>query len=77
MPDILIRGVDPLVVEKLKSLAKARGTSLQAEAKRTLESSIHYTREEFLEVSRMWRERTAGRIHGDSTDLIRETRDAE
>lgn len=77
MPDILIRGVDPLVVEKLKSLAEARGTSLQTEAKRALESSARYTREEFLEVTRRWQERTTGRIHGDSTDLIRETRDAE
>ena len=75
MPDILIRGVDSTVVERLKRRASLRGTSLQVEAKRALESAAKYTKEEFLEVARESRERTKG-VGIDSTKLIRETRDA-
>ncbi|TLM69045.1 MAG: hypothetical protein FDZ70_09830 [Actinobacteria bacterium] len=75
MPDILIRGVDPLVVEKLKERAAAEGTSLQAVAKRIIESSVPYSREEFLKVAAAERART-GPQKTDSTELIREDRDA-
>ena len=75
MPDILIRGVDPIVVKRLKELAARKGTSLQHEAKTALESTIKYTTEEFLEVARQLREETKDTWHLDSTQLIRETRD--
>lgn len=76
MPDILIRGVNQIVVDKLKRRAALLGTSLQVEAKRALESTVKYSKEEFLEISRESRERTKGMPHTDSTKLIRETRDA-
>ena len=74
MPDILIRGVDSAVVERLKRRAELHGTSLQVEAKRALESATKFTKEEFLEVARESRERTRG-LDIDSTRLIRESRD--
>lgn len=76
MPDVFIRGVDPLVVEKLKRRAADRGTSLQFEAKTALESAVKYSRAEFLEVARASRARSAGTPQTDSTELIRETRDS-
>jgi plasmid stability protein len=75
MPDILIRGVDPIVVNRLKERAARFGTSLQHEAKMALESTVKYTWEEFLEVARAERESTRGTWHLDSTQLIREGRD--
>ena len=75
MPDILIRGVDPIVVKRLKERAARLGTSLQHEAKEALESTVKYTTEEFLEVAAAERASTAGTWHSDSTQLIRETRD--
>jgi plasmid stability protein len=76
MPDILIRGVDQSVVERLKARAAANHTSLQFEAKEALESTVKYSRAEFLEIARASRARSAGRPQTDSTALIRETRDA-
>jgi plasmid stability protein len=75
MPDILIRGVDPIVVERLKERARLHHTSLQHEAKMALESTVTYTREEFAEVAARSRARS-GPQTTDSTDLIRATRDA-
>lgn len=40
MPDILIRDVSPMVVERMKQKAAAEGTSMQALAKRTLEEKF-------------------------------------
>jgi len=76
MPDMLIRGVDPSVVERLKRRAAEHGTSLQFEAKAALESAVKYSRAEFLEVARASRARTTKIQQTDSTDLIRETRDS-
>jgi hypothetical protein len=76
MPDILIRGVDEAVVERLKQLAVSRGTSLQLEAKRALESAAKYTKEEFLEVARASQARSRHPQSTDSAKLIRESRDA-
>lgn len=75
MPDILIRGVDEHVIQRLKDRAAERGTSLQQEAKRALVSATKYTKEEFTEMSRRERESTKDTWHLDSTQLIRETRD--
>ena len=76
MPDVLIRGVEPAVIDRLKRRAALRGTSLQVEAKRVLEPGAKYTKEEFLHVAKELREETKGGPHTDSTVLIRETRDA-
>ena len=74
MPDILIRGVDPAVVDRLKRRAELRGTSLQVEAKHALESAAKYSKVEFLGVARQLREETKG-ASIDTTRLIREARD--
>lgn len=75
MAEVLVRGLDIEVVERLKSRAKRHGRSLQGEAKAILEAAATYSTEEALQVTRQWRQRLTGQIHGDSSDLIREDRD--
>lgn len=77
MAQMLVRDLDPEVVERLKERARANGRSLQKEVKAILEAAAAtYTMEEAREVTRKWQERWAGRKFSDSTELIRETRDA-
>jgi len=75
MAQVLVRDLDEKLVDRLKERAKDHGRSLQGEVKSILEGSVKYTMEEALEVAKRWQKRTAGRIHGDSADLIREDRD--
>ncbi len=75
MAEVLVRDLDSDIVERLKSRAKRHGRSLQGEAKAILEAAATYSTEEALRVTRQWRQRLTGQIHGDSSDLIREDRD--
>lgn len=73
MEKLLIRNLDPELVEQLKSRAKRNGRSLSAEVKHILESAVPnqaVNMEEILEHMAQMRERTRG-----SADLIREDRD--
>ena len=74
MADVLIRDVDPLVVERLKRKAAERRVSLSAVAREALSSYSEPDRARLMEEVRAIRSRT-GRVTGDSTDLIREDRD--
>ena len=76
MPDILVRGLEPSVVLRLKEVAKRHGRSLQGEVKAILTQNIPYTMKEALQVSEKWKKRLAGKQFSDSTDLIREDRDS-
>ena len=75
MPDILVRGLEPSVVSRLKEVAKRHGRSLQGEVKAILTQNIPYTMKEALQVSEKWKKRFAGRKFSDSTLDIREDRD--
>ena len=75
MPQLLVRDMDADVIERLKELAKRNGRSLQGEAKSILEAAAPYSMERALQVAQAWQARLAGKISGDSTDLIREDRD--
>ncbi|HET9200302.1 MAG TPA: Arc family DNA-binding protein [Dehalococcoidia bacterium] len=76
MPNILIRDVDPKVLEKLKKRASSSGRSLQAEVRRILEeSSALLSADEFLAKIKKFQAETAGRQTSDSADLIREDRE--
>ncbi len=75
MAEVLVRDLDSDTVERLKSRAKRHGRSLQGEAKAILEAAATYSMEEARQVTRQWRQRLTGQIHGDSSDLIREDRD--
>lgn len=77
MSQMLVRDLAPEVIERLKERARVNGRSLQKEVRAILEeAAATYTMEEAREATRKWRERLAGREHSDSTELIRETRDA-
>lgn len=78
MSQMLVRDLDPEVIERLKARAHSHGRSLQKEVKAILEeAAATLSMSEAAEVSGLWRERLAGREHGDSAELIREDREEE
>jgi plasmid stability protein len=73
---VLVRDLDPEVVERLKERARSNGRSLQREARAILEGAARtYTMEEAREVTARWRERFTEGEFDDSAELIREDRD--
>ena len=77
MPDVLVRGLAPEVVTRLKKQAKRKGRSLQAEMKEILERGAQKPDDADLpEGVRRVRAMLRGKRFSDSTLLIRETRDA-
>lgn len=77
MPQMLVRNLDPAVLERLKKRARSNGRSLQKEVKEILEGAAEaYTMAEAREITGRWQERFAGRKFADSAALIREDRDA-
>ena len=75
MSQLLVRDLDPAVLQGLKERARRHGRSLQSEAKAILEASVTLSPDEARRVAAEWRQRLAGAIQGDSADLIREDRD--
>jgi plasmid stability protein len=76
MAQILVRDLEPAVVERLKARARCHGRSLQAEVAQILrEAARMYTPEEALALSETWHRRLAGKTFSDSADLIREDRE--
>ena len=74
MPDILIRGLSPETIERLKEHAKLHGRSLQSQAKLALEQAARVEGEGVAEILSKWQGRFAGRTLSRSVDLIREDR---
>lgn len=76
MTDLLVRGLDPSVIERLKAKAKQKGRSLQQEAKEILERAAPMTPTElkarFSEIDATF---TDGPITISIEDVIREERD--
>ena len=75
MAQVLVRDLDPVVLEQLKSRARRHGRSLQGELKVILESAALFSVDEARAVSQRWQQRLAGRMTSDSSDLLREDRD--
>ena len=73
MPDILIRGLDPQALKRLKARAKRHGRSLQGEARSVLENAAGQSVVEVLTSARQWRKKL-GRHFESSVELIREDR---
>ena len=73
MPDILIRGLDPRAMRRLKTRAKRHGRSLQGEARCVLENAAGQSVAEVLTSARQWRKKL-GRRFENSVELIREDR---
>ena len=74
MPDILIRGLAPQTLKRLKTRAKRHGRSLQSEARSVLENAAGQSVAEVLTSARQWRKKL-GRRFEDSARLIREDRE--
>lgn len=75
MTDVLVRDLSPDVVERLKTRAKRHGRSLQGEVKAILESAAPLSMDEARQVAERWQQRLSGKIHGDSSELLREDRE--
>jgi len=74
MPEILIRNLEPKIVQRLKQRAVTNRRSLQAEAKDILESAVEIQAEDILEITARMRRKLAGRKHTDSGVLQAEGR---
>jgi hypothetical protein len=74
MAQLLIRNLDPEIIEYLKERARQNNRSLQGEAKALLEESFPISTRDALEISKQWHSRLAGKIRGDSARIIREDR---
>jgi hypothetical protein len=75
MPDILVRGVKPDIVRRLKAKAKRDGRSLQGELKMLLEKAATSGPEDITKMLEYWQRHFAGRKLTPTVDLIREDRE--
>ena len=76
MADVLVRGLDDDVLNRLKAAAKAHRRSLQAEIHEVLRTASVRSLAETRRLSTRWLKRLGGMRHSDSTGLIRDDRDA-
>lgn len=76
MAQILIRDLDPEIVERLKAQAKENGRSLESEVRQILaEAARHQTMAQVRRDLEELRSQFGGRVFSDSADLIRDDRD--
>ena len=76
MAQMLVRDLDPEVVERLKARARVHGRSLQKEVKAILEeAAATLSIREAEEVAGSWQRSLAGRGYSDSAGLVREDRE--
>ena len=76
MAQLLVRDLPETLVLALKERAAANGRSAEAEHRLILEEALRSGRNEFRKRAARLRAGTAGRIQGESADLIREDRDS-
>ena len=74
MPDLLVRGIDPEVFNRMRKAADAQGKSLAQTAREALGEKFRPSKEDLMAEARRIRNLT-GYVTGDSTALIREDRD--
>ncbi len=74
MSQILVRNLEPEVVEKLKDRASRHGRSLQSEVHWILTQSAGLGFNEARQVARQWQRRLADRDFPNSADILREDR---
>lgn len=74
MPDILVRGLTPQALKRLKAQARQHGRSLQSEAKLLLEQAAGADAAEVERMLGRWKAHFAGRKLTGSVELIREDR---
>ena len=74
MSSILVRDLDDRIVNRLKTIARRHGRSLQGEIKAILTEAATFLAAEAAAVSARWRENLSGRKLSDSSRSIREDR---
>ncbi|HZT41035.1 MAG TPA: hypothetical protein VFA07_02540 [Chthonomonadaceae bacterium] len=74
MSQVLVREVDPVVLEKLKARAMHNGRSLEAELRVILRQAAGVDMEAALQELKRIQADFAGRTFSDSTELLREDR---
>jgi plasmid stability protein len=75
MPALLVRDLDDELVRLLKQRAKSHSRSAAAEHRAILEAALRPGGESFADRARRLREELRGRVHSDSTAVIRDERD--
>lgn len=75
MAQILVRNLDPDVVNRLKQRAQKHGRSLQSEAKTILTCAAGFSFKEAKKLSADWHKRLSERRIPDISKLVREDRD--
>jgi hypothetical protein len=74
MPDLLVRGIDREVFDRMRKAAEAQGKSLAQAAREALGEKFKPSKEElWAEADRL--RKKIGKVSGDSTQIIREWRD--
>lgn len=74
MSQILVRNLEPDVVQRLKDRASRHGRSLQGEVRWILTQRAGMGFDEARRMARQWHKRLGGRDLPDSVDLVREDR---
>ncbi len=74
MSQVLVRDLDPELVERLKRRASTRGRSLQAELKFILEQAARSAGDVATLAARI-RRKLSGRDHSDSAELVARDRE--
>ena len=74
MRDLLVRGIDPGVYDRMRKAADAQGKSLAQMAREALSEKFKPSKEELWAEADRIRKRI-GPLDGNSTDFIREWRD--
>ena len=75
MATLLVRELDDELVRLLKQRARSHDRSAEAEHRAILEAALRPRGESFATKCRRLQEATRGRMHGDSTLVIRADRD--
>ncbi len=74
MAQVLIRDLDPKLVDRLKTRAREHGRSLEAELRGILEAAAATDPVDAKALAARIRRRLAGRAHSDSAALVAEDR---
>ena len=75
MPSILVRDIEPMVLEKLKQTAGRNGRSVQSEVRILISDYVNNQPLSDIEAARKIKKVLSGRFHTDSAELLREDRD--
>lgn len=74
MAQVIVKGLDKSVFERLKARAKQHGHTLQSEMKTIIEQAMQQNYAVARKLAAQLRRRLAGRVHSDSAELIAQNR---